>query len=187
MANWTNPKGLSPTKARKSGRLTMVNEADPTSGLSAIVCHGWPFGVNVATLLVPCCHTPTSLFAHDDGGAATAFPATKIRAEAPSARDQNILAPFVSRRRMGRELPALVPVAGNHFRNEDRRGRLFRLDLENEPVRQTLLGFFKIRRAETDTLGPVAFPPAAIPSGATCPLGKPEDPKLEAAFLVSSH
>jgi hypothetical protein len=95
MANWTNPKGLSPTKARKSGRLTMVNQAGPTSGLSAIVCHGWPFGVNVATLLVPCCHTPTNLFAHDDGGAATAFPATKIRAEAPSARDQNILAPFV--------------------------------------------------------------------------------------------
>src|SRR5437762_11657271 len=73
----------------------MVNQAGPTSGLSAIVCHGWPLGVNVATLLVPCCHTPTNLFAHDDGSAATAFPATKIIAEAPSARDQNILALFV--------------------------------------------------------------------------------------------
>ena len=74
---------------------------------------------------------------------------------------------------MRRKFPALIPVAGNHFGPGDGSGRLFRLGLENEPIRQALFGFVKVRRAETNTLGPVAFPPAAIPSGAACPLPKP--------------
>jgi hypothetical protein len=88
---------------------------------------------------------------------------------------------------MRRKFPALIPVAGNHFGQGDGGGRLFRLGLEDEPIRQALFGFVKVRRAETDTLGPVAFPPAAIPGGAACPLPKPEDPELEATFFMSFH
>jgi len=40
MANWTNPKGLITNESAKIRSLTMVNQAGPTSGLSAIVCHG---------------------------------------------------------------------------------------------------------------------------------------------------
>jgi hypothetical protein len=52
-----------------------------------------------------------------------------------------VVAVGVSRWRMGRELPTLIPVAGNHFRDKDQRSRLFRLGLEDEPIRQALFGF----------------------------------------------